>query len=265
MNPSQFAKSKVRSSFLLAALLLLQALPADAVAQESAIAAEVPASAALRPSVEVSGMRDPQFIPYSVLHASVERFYKLPDRDQLQLILRVVPKRPDVDLTQLRARLEGEDYRLDLRVSPGGRLEVPHDPRALASDAHFLFNVRSGSLQPEINVLVRLQGLSHRYADLMKALQQADTAERALMSRTQRLMFPRSNALALGLGSGSSATVLVEGLRSGPLTLRTNAKGAIPVPKDDDWAADNPLLHFSHAPDWVIASILPERGRNLNP
>lgn len=252
-------KHPIRSSLLLVALLGAGPLSAQDVPAAPASAAS---SAELLPTVEVTVMRDPQFIPYAAFHASVEKFYKLPERDRLQLVLRVVPKRDDIDLRRLRARLEGDGYRRELPVSVGGRLEVPHDPQALASDAAFAFNVKNGSLQPEINVLVRLDGLTHRYADLMKALQQADNAERALMSMTQRLLFPRSNALALGFGAGSSASLQIEGLRSGPLTLTPNARGVIGLPQNEEWLADNPLVQISQAPDWTIAAIAPKRGRN---
>jgi len=243
---------------------LLAAAP-PLLAQEAAEAAE-PAAAEPEqlPTVEMKVMRDPEFIPYAAFHASVEKFYKLSERDQLQLVLRVVPKRPELDLSTLKARLEGEGYRRELAVSVGGRLEVPHDPQALASEAGFAFNVKSGSLQPEINVLIKLQGLTHRYADLMKALKQADEAERALMSLTQRLMFPRSNALALGYGKGSQAQLVLEGLNGGPVTLQPNARGVIGLPQSEEWLAENPLVRLSQAPDWTIATIVSKRGRNNN-
>lgn len=243
-------------------LLLSLLLSGSALAQEAPSVEAAASAPAVLPTVEVSVMRDPQFIPYAAFHASVEKFYKLSERDQLQLVLRVVPKRDDIDLRKLRARLEGDGYRRELPVSVGGRLEVPHDPEALSSEASFAFNVKSGSLQPEINVLVKLDGLTHRYADLMKALRQADEAERALMSMTQRLLFPRSDALALGFGAGSQASIVVEGLSSGPLTLSANRKGVIGLPRNEEWLAENPLLHISQMPDWTIAAISPKRGRN---
>ena len=212
----------------------------------------------LMPAVEVVGLRDPQFIPYSEFFAEIEKFHKLPERNGLTLVLRVVPTRDDIDLDALRVNLVGDDYRRVVPVSKGGRLEVPYDRQALERRADFVFNLRSGSLRPEINVLIRLDRQSLRYADLMHLMQLADKAERTLMTFTQRLIFPHSNALALGFARGTDATVTINS-RQGVIVLKANRRGIVGIERSEDLFAENPFVHFNTPPDWVIAAIAPRK------
>lgn len=214
------------------------------------------------PAVEVKLQRDPQFIPYKAFFDSIEKFERLRERDRIALILRVVPQHDDVDLSKLRVQLLGDDgYARPIDVSKGGRLAVPYDRMALERNADFVFNVRSGSLKPEVNVLIRTSRQSIPYRDLMDALKQADKAERELMSFAQRLMFPHSDAVAAGFGEGVKASVTIASTRQGPIRLETNRHGVVGIEFSDELYAENPVVEFSSAPDWLIAAIAPRKSK----
>jgi hypothetical protein len=174
----------------------------------------------------------------------------------------VVPQRDDVELSGLRVQLLGDgDYQRPIEVSKGGRLAVPYDRTALDRNADFVFNVKSGSLKPEVNVLIRFSGRTTSYRDLMDSLKQADKAERELMTFAQRLMFPHSNAVAAGFGDGVKATVTIASARQGTQRLETDRRGVVGIEFDDELYAENPTVEFSNTPDWLIAAIASRRSK----
>ncbi|MFO0145566.1 MAG: hypothetical protein ACK54C_09630 [Betaproteobacteria bacterium] len=237
--------------------LTLPLLAASAVVAQNAPAAEDQTL----DRVEITEQRDPEFIPYRAVFAYIEKFEQLRERDRIALVLRVVPQRDDVELSGLKVRLVGDgDYTRPIEVSTGGRLAVPYDRSALDHNADFMFNVRSGSLKPEINVLIRFNGQTISYRELMDSLKQADKAERELMTFAQRLMFPHSNAVAAGFGQGVQATVTIESARLGTQRLETNRRGMVGIEFNDELYAENPAVEFSTAPDWLIAAIAPRKS-----
>jgi hypothetical protein len=240
---------------------VMLALASASVAQPS-MPDQQPGAQAL-PSIEVVGQRDPQFISYSDFFASIEKFQQLPERDGLSLILRVVPTQPDFDLGNLRVQLVGDHYIRAIPVSKGGRLEVPYDLEALNRRAEFVFNVKSGSLKPELNVLIKLDTLQIPYRELMAALQRADRAERALMTFGQRMMFPHSDAVAIGFGQGTKAVVTLASAK-GSMSLVPNNKGIVGIKRDEQLVSENPMVTLSTAPDWVMAAIAASSTRDGN-
>jgi hypothetical protein len=241
-------------------LLLNLTLPL--LAGSAAMAQSAPnAEAQTLTRVEITQQRDPEFIPYRDFFASIEKFEQLRDRDRIALILRVVPQRNDLNLSDLKVRLVGDgDYTRPIEVSKGGRLAVPYDRRALDHNADFMFNVKRGSLKPEINVLIRFNGQTTSYRELMDSLKQADKAERELMTFAQRLLFPHSNAVAAGFGEGVRATITIGSARLGTQRLETNRRGVVGIEFNDELYAENPVVEFSSAPDWLIAAIAPRKS-----
>lgn len=250
----------------LAALLVLALSAQAARAQAEAAAPGQPASAPVAveadappvASVAIVTQRDPQFIPYADFIQAWRKFSRVADAEQLELVVRVRPVDPAMDLSALRVVLLGQDgYRREVPVLAGGRLQIPVDDEALRQQADFRFNVRRGSLVPELSVLLRLNGQQWRYDELMRRLAQADEAERSLMGFAQRLFIPRSDALAFLFAKGSQARLRVQGAQ-GETVIPASARGTVLLPRSEAWLAENPLVLLSEPALAVIAGIAPK-------
>lgn len=249
---------------LAAACALALALPAPWVRAEAEAAAPPAASASVAQdepapvaSVAIVSQRDPQFIPYADFIQAWRKFERVADAQQLELVVRVRPVDPAMDLSSLRVVLVGNDgYKREVPVGAGGKLQIPVDDEALRQQADFRFNVRRGSLAPELSVLLRLSGQQWRYDELMRRMAQADEAERSLMGFAQRLFLPRSDALAFLFPKGSHARLRVQAAQ-GETVIEASARGTVVLPRRDDWLAENPLVLLSEPPLAVLAGIAP--------
>lgn len=214
--------------------------------------------------IEVTGERDSEFIPYKEFYENVEKFNALKDRDRISLVLRVTPIKKTVNLETLKVRLAGDDYSTPIQVSRGGLLNVPIEKEALEKNADFVFTGKQGSVRAEVNVLIKVSGKQIKYRDLMDGMKQANAAERALMNFAQRIIFPNSNAIAVGYAPSVKETAVIHSLSQGDIKKNTNSKGILGIEFSEELYAENPMVEFGAEPDWMIATFVSNRRDENN-
>lgn len=93
------------------------------------------------PTVEIKGIRDPDWKPYSAMLKGVEKFkdkHALAPNAELKFIL--MPRRPDVDMQGLQLKLEDGENSVAIPLNEMKVFTLPVDPSLLKSKAELTLN-----------------------------------------------------------------------------------------------------------------------------
>lgn len=99
-------------------------------------------------SVNVQGIRDPDWKPYSAMLKGVGRFeekHALAPVAELKFMLQ--PRRADVDMRALELRLESEDASVPIPLLEGNIFTLPAAPASHDAKAELTLNRKSGSVR----------------------------------------------------------------------------------------------------------------------
>lgn len=137
----------VRKAFLLAYLCCacVKAEPGawPAVATDEEVAGEAAPAA-----VNVKGIRDPDWKPYSAMLKGVERFaekHALAPAAELRFIL--TPRHADVEMRALQLRLESDEASAVIPLSEGNIFVLPVDQAQADAKAELTLNRKTGSVR----------------------------------------------------------------------------------------------------------------------
>lgn len=121
-------------------------------------------------SVNVKGLRDPDWKPYSAMLKGVKRFnekHALAPAAQLKFILQ--PRRPDVDMRALLLRLESEESSTAIPLEEGNVFTLPVEQGQIDAKAELTINRKSGSVRWIPYVRSATTGDTRRLGDLRLA------------------------------------------------------------------------------------------------
>ena len=99
-------------------------------------------------SVDVKGIRDPDWKPYGAMLKGARRFgemHALAPTAELRFILD--PRRPDVDMTALQLRLESDEAGLAIPLEEKNTFSLPLEPGPLYAKADLTLNRKAGSVR----------------------------------------------------------------------------------------------------------------------
>lgn len=97
--------------------------------------------------VTVTGIRDPDWKPYSSMLKGVRRFeekHDLAPEAELRFIL--VPRRPGIDMNALQLKLQSEKAGLDIALEQGAVFSLPIEPGLAKDKAELTLNRKAGSV-----------------------------------------------------------------------------------------------------------------------
>lgn len=110
-------------------------------------ASELPGQLATS-SVDVKGVRDPDWKPYGAMLKGARRFeemHALAPTAALRFILD--PRRPDVDMTALQLRLESDEASSAIPLGEKNTFSLPLEPGSLYAKADLTLNRKAGSVR----------------------------------------------------------------------------------------------------------------------
>lgn len=99
-------------------------------------------------SVNIKGIRDPDWKPYSAMLKGVHRFeekHALAPDATLRFILQ--PRRADVDMNALQLRLEGDDASVPIALEEKSIFSLPAEQDPLLAKADLTLNRKAGSVR----------------------------------------------------------------------------------------------------------------------
>lgn len=225
-------------------------------------------------SVNVTGMRDPDWKPYSAMLKGVARFeekHALAPAAELKFILE--PRRPDVDMSALQLRLESDEAGLAIPLGERNIFTLPVGQGPLYATAELALNRKAGSVRwiP----YVRSAGTSdtrRRLGDLRLACEvhwaiDKETLPFAMRTAMSALGGPCNFVSAKGTYSFaearpiSGATISFGG-KTAPVPF--SASSFTPPLRDRDWDDDSVIdLTFENAT--LAAAPDPERSGDVPP
>ena len=208
-----------------------------------------PSSQEAAASVNVKGMRDPDWKPYSAMLKGVKRFeekHGLAPDAQLRFILE--PRRADVDMHAIALRLESDEAGMAIPLGERNIFTLPVEPGPLYEKAELTVNRKAGSVRwiPYIRSAASSDTI-RRLGDLRLACEvhwaiDKDTLPFAMRTAMGALGGPCNFVSQKGTYS------FAEGRRITAATISHNGKSA-PVPfsgasftpplREQDWSDDS--------------------------
>ena len=229
--------------------LMLCLCSAAVHAQEDMAQAVEPSGQEVAASVNVKGMRDPDWKPYSAMLKGVKRFeekHGLAPDAQLRFILE--PRRADVDMHAIALRLESDEAGMAIPLGERNIFTLPVEPGPLYEKAELTVNRKAGSVRwiPYIRSAASSDTI-RRLGDLRLACEvhwaiDKDTLPFAMRTAMGALGGPCNFVSQKGTYS------FAEGRRIATATISFNGKSA-PVPfsgasftpplREQDWSDDS--------------------------
>ncbi len=204
--------------------------------------------------IVVKGMKDPAVIHYRQMLSALSKFSATNPSPRVHMVLRIMPKSEADNAGTIHVVLKGDDgYIRELKSYSGGRIDVPDDQDAVATNADFVIHARPGSIKSRINVVVDGPAGQLSYKQLMDDMRAANDGERALMSPAQRQHFADANTLAVHF-TAPAGTITVASDAKGEITLKANQKGVAMVPYDPAVYAENPVVTVSGIADFAMVT-----------
>ena len=247
----------------LLALLLLAGSLGPLRAQESAAAAAPPGAAAAdaspgaaaAPSVEVAGMRDPEFKTYKDFIAGLDAFDAkrgLAPAAELHFTIRAVDASAGIDGVTMR--IAGNETSIAVPIDAAGRFAIPRSQAALDEHAEIMLNRKKGGFRwrPDIHSPGVPAG-SRRLGDLRLECEVRWAVEKREMPFFRRTLFGT-------MGVCSSKQIKVIQFAARPLAGYTLVDGARRVANDSESASAGRVryvapLHDQSWPDDTLVEL----------
>lgn len=228
-------------------LLCLCSVAAQACAETEPAVEQVAQDAAA--SVNVKGIRDPDWKPYSAMLKGVARYeekHALAPGAQLRFILE--PRRADVDMQGIALRLEGEEAGLAIPLEERNVFSLPVGQGPLYDKAELTVNRKAGSVRwiPYVRSAATSDTL-RRLGDLRLACEVHWAIDKETLPFAMRTMMSAMGG-PCNFVSQKGTYSFAEGRRITAATISFNGKSA-PVPfsgssftpplREQDWSDDS--------------------------
>ena len=201
------------------------------------------------PSVSVTGIRDPDWKPYSAMLKGVKRFeekHALAPGTQLRFILE--PRRADVDMHAIALRLESDEAVMAIPLGERNIFSLPVEQGPLYDKAELTVNRKAGSVRwiPYVRSAATSDTL-RRLGDLRLACEVHWAIDKETLPFAMRTMMSAMGG-PCNFVSQKGTYSFAEGRRITAATISFNGKSA-PVPfsgssftpplREQDWSDDS--------------------------
>ena len=142
------ASDMITMRALQTASLLVSLCCSSALAQADNPQPMAPSTEEATSSVNIKGIRDPDWKPYSAMLKGVHRFeekHALAPDATLRFILQ--PRRADIDMNALQLRLEGDDASVPIALEEKSIFSLPAEQDPLLAKADLTLNRKAGSVR----------------------------------------------------------------------------------------------------------------------
>ena len=169
-------------------ILVVAAYAAQSLASAQE-AAPAPEGEGTVQTVQISGVKDPEIMPYEKAYDMLSRVRKVSD-GKMDMVIRVLSAQTLKPIPDLEISLQGEQSFEKLALSPEGFLTIPLKTEALADKAVFLTNKKKGSLRVEYFFVPKLPKENLRYGDIAASIAAAKRVRAEVLPWYLRAILP---------------------------------------------------------------------------
>lgn len=231
------------SKTFIAACLLCTSIPSLADINEPPATPDIA-------TVTVTGVKDRDTMPYSIVFKQMNEFNELKENDKIYLrFLLEIKKDVPIKFSDVVISVEGGDVKLPVKVEDDGTVDFPVSQAAFDAKAEILTNQSGGKLKiiyaPGIKVPAEK---SFHYAELMDGVKQSTS----MMRKFWHFFFPSFLGASLKYANahGQSLTIQTKG---GDKRLIVDAsRKSIALPYDSTLYRENPILVISELPEKIV-------------
>jgi hypothetical protein len=190
--------------------------------------------------------------PYNELYSLYEKYQALPQaqRDHLTLRLKATPVDKTIRRDQVHLAIVRKDGRVHIPISNDGVLEFPLSEQLHRENPTIMTNLPLGKkLELEVEVLIKEVHDVYQYAELVKLLDDANSAVRS-HAGMWALFMPKATGLEFRFANSATGTVQIRA-KDGEKRLLANEQGRILMHIEKKYLSENPVVALGARPEEI--------------